>query len=75
MCDGVIISLLKRNNTINKAIKMLVIKYVNNSNPFDHVNIFEDNSFVIVGDTDVSESDLATMVNWNDVDGWECQDV
>lgn len=54
---------------------MLVLKYVNKNNPFDYVNIFEDNSFVIVGDTNVSEADLSSMVDWQDVDGWDCQDV
>ena len=54
---------------------MALIKYVNNANPFDYVNIFEDNSFAIIGDTDVSDSDLQKMVDWNDVSGWTLTDI
>tara|TARA_R100000951_G_C2516185_1_gene141935 strand:+ start:166 stop:330 length:165 start_codon:yes stop_codon:yes gene_type:complete len=54
---------------------MALIKYVNNANPFDFVNIFEDDSFVIVGETDVSESDLLKMVDWEDVSGWTLTDI
>lgn len=54
---------------------MALIKYVNSANPFDYVNIFEDNSFVIIGDTDVSDSDLLKMVDWNDVEGWTLTDI
>lgn len=54
---------------------MALIKYVNNANPFDYVNIFEDNSFTIIGDTDVSDSDILKMVDWNDVEGWTLTDI
>lgn len=54
---------------------MALIKYVNNANPFDYVNIFEDNSFVIVGDSDVSEDEIQNMVDWQDVSGWTLTDI
>jgi hypothetical protein len=47
--------------------------YINNENNFDLVLIKEDDSFVIVGNTDVSDSDLAKMVDWEDVAGWTAQ--
>jgi len=47
-----------------------MVTYSNKLNPFDQVLIKADNSFVIVGDTDVSDEDLITMTNWEDVKGW-----
>ena len=52
-----------------------MVKYINKSNPFDMVLIKADDSFVIVGDTDPSDAELAAMVNWEDVDGWEAMDA
>ena len=47
-----------------------MVTYTNNENNFDLVLIKSDDSFVIVGNTDVSDSDLAKMVNWEEVTGW-----
>lgn len=47
-----------------------MVTYTSNSNQFDQVLIKADDSFVIVGDTDVSDSDLTSMTNWEDVSGW-----
>ena len=44
--------------------------YSNKANPFDLVLIKSDGSFVIVGDTTPSDSDLALMTGWDDVNGW-----
>lgn len=54
---------------------MALIKYVNNSNPFDYINIFEDNTFSIVGESDVSDEDLLKMIDWQDVEGWTLTDI
>jgi hypothetical protein len=45
--------------------------YSSKANPFDLVLIKSDSSFVIVGDTIPSDSDLELMVGWEDVKGWE----
>ena len=50
-----------------------LVTYSNKANPFDLVLIKSDDSFVIVGDTVPSNSDLEKMVNWCDVDGWEAE--
>ena len=50
---------------------MVVFTYVNKANPFNSVLIKDDDSFVIVGDTVVSDTDLQTMVDWEDVEGWD----
>lgn len=47
-----------------------MVTYTSNDNQFDQVLIKVDDSFVIVGDTDVSDSDLAAMTNWEGVIGW-----
>lgn len=54
---------------------MPLIKYINNANPFDFVNIFEDNSFVIVGESNPSDAELDKMVDWQDVEGWTLVDI
>lgn len=47
-----------------------MVTYSNNANPFDLVRIKSDDSFVVIGDTEVSDADLLKMVNWEDVAGW-----
>ena len=47
-----------------------MVTYSNKSNPFDQVLIKSDDSFVIVGDSTPSDSDLLAMTNWEDVNGW-----
>ena len=54
---------------------MALIKYVNNANPFDFVNIQEEDSQMFVVAADVSESDLLKMVDWEDVSGWTLTDI
>ena len=51
----------------------VMVTYSNNENNFNSVLIKSDDSFVIVGDADVSDSDLLKMVNWEDVEGWTAQ--
>lgn len=46
------------------------VKYISNSNPFNYVNIFSDDSFVVVGDLNVSDDELLDMIGWNDVKGF-----
>lgn len=48
-----------------------MVTYSNLNNPFDLVLIKSDDSFVIVGDSEVSEQDLEKMLNWEEVEGWE----
>ena len=50
-----------------------VVTYTNENNPFDLVLIKADDSFVIVGDTEPSDSDLEKMVNWEDDTGWKAK--
>lgn len=50
-----------------------MVTYSNKANPFDLVLIKSDDTFVIVGDTNVSDSDLSKMVNWEDVNGWTAE--
>ena len=35
------------------------------------VLIKSDDSYVIIGEGDVTDSELIAMTNWDDVDGWE----
>ena len=50
-----------------------MVTYTNKSNPFDQVLIKADDSFVIVGDTSPTDSDLVKMTNWESVNGWEAK--
>jgi len=55
----------------NKMTTMLT--YTSKTNNFDYVLIKSDDSFVVVGDAEVSDLDLAKMTNWEDVEGWEAE--
>lgn len=46
------------------------VKYISKENPFNYINVFEDDSYVIVGSAEPSEQDLLDMIGWNDVDGY-----
>ena len=46
------------------------ITYSSNNNPMDLVLIKEDDSFVVVGDHNPSDNNLAAMVDYKDVDGY-----
>ena len=50
-----------------------MVTYSNNTNPFDLVLIKSDDSYVIVGDSKVSDSDLSKMINWEEVEGWSAE--
>lgn len=50
-----------------------MVTYTNNANPFDLVLIKSDDSFVIVGESIPTDSDLGKMTNWEDVEGWTAQ--
>ena len=50
-----------------------MVTYSNITNPFNLVLIKSDNSFVIVGDVDVSDSELIKMNNWEGVSGWNAE--
>ena len=50
-----------------------MVTYTNKTNNFDYVLIKSDDSFVVVGDTEVSDLELAKMTNWEDVEGWEAE--
>ena len=54
---------------------MTALKYISKANPFDIVLIKEDDSYVIIGDNVPSDKDLASMLNWDDVEGWVIEDV
>ena len=51
----------------------IIVRYINNENNFNSVLIKSDDSFVIVGDVEVSDSDLVKMTNWEDVAGWTAE--
>ncbi len=46
------------------------VKYTSNANPFDLVLIKTDGSFVLVGDFEISDSEIELMTGWEDVNGW-----
>ena len=48
-----------------------MVTYSNKTNPFDLVLIKSDDSYVIVGESEVSYEDLVKMTNWEDVEGWD----
>jgi predicted double-glycine peptidase len=50
-----------------------MVTYSNNNNPHDLVLIKSDDSFVILGDSEISDSDLIKMTEWEDVQGWIAQ--
>jgi len=50
-----------------------MVTYSNKANPFDQVLIKADDSFVIVGDTDPSDNELLSMINWEEVKGWDAK--
>ena len=50
-----------------------MVTYSNKLNPFDQVLIKSDDSFVIVGDSNPSDSELLSMSNWEDVKGWDAK--
>ena len=52
-------------------MSVAMVKYTNKENQFDMVIIKEDDSFVIVGDTEPSEAEIQDMVSWYDVEGWD----
>lgn len=52
-----------------REVSTMVI-YTSVSNKFNTVLIKSDDSFVIVGDHDVSDLDLVKMTNWEDVEGF-----
>ena len=47
-----------------------MVTYSNNNNPHDLVLIKSDDSFVIVGESEVTDEDLIKMTDWEDVKGW-----
>jgi hypothetical protein len=53
-----------------KVMTATAVTYSNKANPSDLVLIKEDDSFVVVGDTTPSDSDLEKMTGWDDVEGW-----
>ena len=50
-----------------------MVTYSNISNPFTLVLIKSDDSFVIVGDIEVSDEDLVKMNNWEEFNGWNAE--
>ena len=50
-----------------------MVTYSSIANPFNLVLIKSDDSFVIVGDVDVSDSELIKMNNWEEVSGWNAE--
>ena len=66
------------NSYINNAkgeykMNTTMVTYSNKLNPFDQVLIKSDDSFVIVGDSNPSDSELLSMSNWEDVKGWNAK--
>jgi hypothetical protein len=61
--------------TITKGYKMTkaiatMVKYYRASDE-TIVLIKSDDSYVIIGEGDVTDDELTAMVNWEDVEGWE----
>jgi hypothetical protein len=54
---------------MNRLETMVI--YTSKANPFNQVLIKSDDSFVIVGDLEVLETDLIKMTAWEDVEGFE----
>ena len=54
----------------SKNIMKTAITYSSDNNPMDLVLIKEDDSFVIVGDHNPSDDNLAAMVDYEDVEGY-----
>ncbi len=54
---------------MTKAIETMV-KYYRASDE-TIVLIKSDDSYVIIGDGDVTDAELIAMTNWEDVEGWE----
>lgn len=50
-----------------------MVKYTSKSNPFNYVLIKADDSFVIVGDAKVSDLEIQSMIEWEDVQGWDSE--
>ena len=50
-----------------------MVTYSSKSNPFDIVMIKSDDSFVIVGDHEPTDAQIADMFNWVDVDGYNAE--
>jgi len=55
--------------------KTAMIRYSSEDNSFNQVVINSDDSFVIIGDKEVTETELEKMIDWEDVYGWVKTDV
>jgi len=50
-----------------------MVTYSSKKNPFDIVMIKSDDSFVIVGDHEPTDTQLKDMVSWLDVEGYNAE--
>ena len=61
----------KRENIMSNVETM--VTYSSKKNPFDIVMIKSDDSFVIVGDHEPTDTQLKDMVSWLDVEGYNAE--
>lgn len=48
-------------------------KFINTSNPFDFILFKEDDSFVVVGETEPTEEEILKMFHGESVEGWAAE--